>query len=207
MEHVDIPDGERHEPKGAGSASANQVLRSTGSGNTTFSFLTKASFPSVVSRGFELVLNGASTALLQEPSAVDTPHQIEFGAAQTTASASLSAAGVTTINQAGTYAVSVFFRFGRTSSAGNAILLNRVLVNGAQVLNTNSISIPDSAATTPFSATLMFDFEVGDTISFQIARDGAGANNGGLVRTPISTLPWNIASTASIAIYKHRGLE
>jgi len=35
-EHVDIPDGERHEPKGAGTATSGQVLKSTGNGGTGF---------------------------------------------------------------------------------------------------------------------------------------------------------------------------
>ncbi len=38
-EHVDIIDGERHEPKGASTASANQVMKSTGNGATNFAFV------------------------------------------------------------------------------------------------------------------------------------------------------------------------
>lgn len=206
MEHVDIPDGERHEPKGAGSASANQVLRSTGSGNTTFSFLTKASFPNVSAETYGLIVNGASSALVQNPVGLDTPLQIEFGPAQIVPEATLSSTGTLTISEAGSYSITVFLRFGRTTSVGNAIVLSRILLNGSQILNTNVINIPDENSTTPFSATFFFDLEVGDEITFEIARDSNGIDNGGLVRTPLAVLPWNIPSSASLAVYKHRGL-
>lgn len=38
-EHVDIPDGERHEPKGAASAISGQVLQSNGDTTTSFNTL------------------------------------------------------------------------------------------------------------------------------------------------------------------------
>lgn len=207
MEHVDIPDGERHEPKGAGGAAANQVLKSVGGGATQFGFLTVDSMPGIVANGMELVLSGASTALSQNPVALDTPLQVEFGPLQSTPSATLAANGTLTFNEAGTYGLNLFFRYGRTAGAGNAILLTRVLKNDVQVLNTNAISMPDANSTAPFSAFLIFDFAANDTLKLQIARDSAGVNNGGLVRTLITTLPWNLASSATIAVYKHRGLE
>ena len=207
MEHVDIPDGERHEPKGAGGAATNQVLKSVGGGATQFSFITIDSMPGVAARGFIRVLESASTALTQNPVAVDTPLQVEFGPLQATDSCTLAADGTLTFNEAGTYGLNLFVRYGRTAGAGNAIVLTRVLKNDVQVLNTNSISMPDAVATHPFSAFLIFDAIPGDTFKLQIARDSAGVNNGGLVRTLITTLPWNLSSSATIAVYKHRGLE
>lgn len=38
-EHVNIPDAERHEPKGAGSATTDTVLHSDGDGTTTWKFV------------------------------------------------------------------------------------------------------------------------------------------------------------------------
>lgn len=47
MEHTDIPDGKRHEPKGAGSAVANTYLKANGDGSTAFSLLTVDSISDV----------------------------------------------------------------------------------------------------------------------------------------------------------------
>src|SRR5574344_1241918 len=53
------------------------------------------------------ILRGASTAPVQQPSALGTASQVEFGPAQTTTELSLSATGTITCNVTGTYA----FRF------------------------------------------------------------------------------------------------
>ncbi len=40
-EHVDIEDSERHEPKGASTATDGQYLRSNGDGSTSFATIDK----------------------------------------------------------------------------------------------------------------------------------------------------------------------
>lgn len=203
MEHKDIPDAQRHEPRGASTATSGEVLVSTGSGATEFRFLTAADLQGGVPlSGYSLKLNGSSTSATQNPSAVDTPLQVNFGVAQTTTDVSLSDTGTLTFNTAGKYLLTVFLRFGRTSGTGTAVVLNRLLIDGVQVLKTNAIALTDVAATIPFSATLLFDVAAGQTFKMQIARDSAGVNNGGLTSTPVTTLPWQPVPSASIAVYK-----
>lgn len=196
MEHKDIPDAQRHEVKGASTAADGQVLVSNGDGTTSFAYLDVG--------GYDLVLSNFSTAATQNPSAVDTPLQVEFGGAITGADVSLSAGGNLTFNTAGRYAITLFLRFGRTSGAGTAILLNRLLLNGVQYLRSNAVAMTDSAATIPFSATLFINATAGDIFKVEVARDSAGINNGGLVRTSPATLGWTISPSASLAVYKLR---
>lgn len=207
MEHSVIPDNQRHEPKGASTAFAGQVLKSNGGGTTSFGSVSFSEITDVPDAlPYERILVGTSTALNQNPSAVDTPLQVEFGPAQAFADVSIASNGTITFNTSGSYLITLFLRFGRTTGAGAAIVLNRVLVNGVQTLNTNAVTLPDANITVPFSATIPLDVTAGTTFQLQIARDSAGINNGGLLRTPITTLPWNISTTATVAVYKYRGL-
>lgn len=206
VEHVSILDVDRHEPKGASTAGLNQVLHSDGDGTTTWksvSYNNLANKP--VPQGYTLVLTGASTAATQQPTALNTPLQIEYGVAQTTTDVTLSNTGLVTFNTAGQYAVTVFNRFGRTTAVGTAILFNRILKNGVQLFNSNSISMLDDAATTPFSATLMLDIAQGDTFTQEIYRDSAGVNNGGLLQTVPNLAGWLNSPTATLIIAKYRG--
>jgi len=196
MEHKDIADAQRHEAKGASTAAAGQVLVANGDGTTSFEFLETG--------GYEFVISNYSTAASQNPSAVDTPLQVEFGALATSTDASIATDGTITFNTAGKYMVTLFLRFGRTSGAGTSILLNRLLYNGVQFLRTNAIAMTDAAATHPFSATLLIEATAADTLKVEIARDSAGINNGGLIRTTPSTLGWHASPSASVVISKVR---
>lgn len=196
MEHKDIPDTQRHEAKGAATATAGQVLRANGDGTTSFAFLDIG--------GYEVVANGFSTAATQNPTAVDTPLQVEFGPTITTTNVTIASTGSITFNTTGRYAVTLFLRFGRTSGAGTAILLNRLLLNGTQLLRTNAIALTDTSATVPFSATVFINATAGDVLQLQIARDSAGINNGGLVRTVPTTLGWHHSPSASVVVSRLR---
>ena len=206
VEHVNILDADRHEPKGASTATLNQVLHSDGDGTTTFKYVDYGSLTNPpVPKGYTLVLTGASAVAVQQPSAVNTPIQVEYGPLQTTTDVTLSADGLVTFNTAGQYAVTLFSRFGRTTAAGAAILFNRILRNGAQTLNSNSITMVDDSAVIPFSATLLLDVLAGDTFSQEIYRDSAGVNNGGLFQTSPSLGGWLTSPTATIVVAKYRG--
>lgn len=202
MEHKDIPDNQRHEPKGAATASSGQSLFANGDGTTTFRYIAAGDIAGLSFNGYDLVLGAASTATGQNPSAVDTPLQVEFGPSQTVANVTLSETGTLTFTTAGEYLLTLFLRFGRTTGTGSAILLNRLLVNDVQYLRSNAVVMSDITATIPFSATLLISAQVGDTFKMQIARDSAGVNNGGLVRTVPATLPWQASPSASMAVYK-----
>ena len=208
VEHVAIADGDRHEVKHADSASSGQVLKSIGSGQTAFSFPTYAELqgkPTAV--GYQQVLLAQSTAASQQPTALATALTVEFGPAQSNTNVSLSNTGVLTFNVSGQYAITLYLRFGRTTASGDAYLYSRLLVNGSQVLNSNALRLGSQDIVVPFSTTVMLDAVAGNTVSLQIMRDSAGANNGGLFQLTPSLSGWAAAPTATLVVYKMGGLQ
>lgn len=205
-EHVNILDSQRHEAKHASTASLNQVLHAKGDGTTEFKFLDYSTLVNVpVPKGYVSVLTSASTAASQQPSAVDTPLQVEFGPGEVTTDVTLASDGKLTFNQPGDYFVTVFLRYGRTTSTGQAILFNRFLVNGVQLLNSNVVKLPDQDIVVPFSATLAYTAEAGDIVTMQIMRDSAGVNNGGLFRITPTLAGWAQAPSATVVVSKFVG--
>lgn len=206
MEHVVIPDAQRHEAKGASTATAGQVCKANGDGTTTFANVLYSEItnrPTVT--GYQRVLSSSSAVATQAPSAVNTPIQIEFGPAISTAEASLSSAGQLTFNMAGQYQVTIFYRFGRTAAAGTSILFSRALINGSQTLNSNSIMMDNASTVIPFAVTLNVSATAGMTMSHQLYRDSAGVNNGGLISQNPSLAGWNSSPTATIVVDKFVG--
>lgn len=205
MEHKDIPDDQLHQIKGAASASAGQVPIATGAGTTIFGFLdwTQVANKPVAS-GYQTVLSSFSS-VNQTPSAVNTALQVVFGAAQSTADVSITAGGLVTFNTSGAYLIDLFLRFGRTGASGTAIVLNRLLKNGAQILNSTGASLTAAAQTIPFSAAIPMTMASGDTLRLEVARDGAGANDGGLYVISPTIGGWNIVPSATIVVSKFIG--
>lgn len=205
MEHKDIPDAQLHQIKGAVSASSGQVPIATGAGTATFGFLDWSQVANKpVNYGYQKVLS-SSSSVNQTPAAVNTPLQVVFGAAQATADVSITAGGLVTFNTTGNYLVDIFLRFGRAGTTGTAIILNRMLKNGAQTLNSTGASLSASAQTVPFSATIPMTMTYGDTLKLEIVRDGAGSNEGGLYVIPATISGWNIAPSATIIVSKFIG--
>lgn len=205
MEHKDIPDAQLHQIKGAASASAGQVPIATGSGTAAFGFLDWSKVTNKpTASGYESKLSSFSS-VNQNPSAVNTPLKITFGPAQATADVSISAAGVITFNTSGNYLVDIFLRFGRSTSTGNAIILNRILKNGAQILNSNGLILSAATHTIPFSAAIPLTMAAGDTITMEVARDSAGTNDGGLFVVSPTIAGWNIVPSATVVVNKFIG--
>ena len=207
VEHVSIVDADRHEVKHASTAVNKQVLMSNGGGTTSFQYV---SYDDLINKpaqvGYQLVLTGFSTAASQNPSAVDTPLQVEFGSGVSTTAATLASNGTLTFNVAGDYIITLFLRFGRTSGAGSAVLLNRFLINGVQGLNSNALKIGDQDTILPFSTSLNVSATAGMTFQLQIMRDSAGINNGGLFRILPTVASWNISPSATIVVSKYVGV-
>lgn len=205
MEHKDIPDAQLHQIKGAASASSGQVPIATGSGTAAFGFLDWSQVANKpTASGYESKLSSFSS-VNQNPSAVNTPLQITFGSAQATTDVSISAAGVITFNTSGNYLVDIFLRFGRSTSTGNAIILNRILKNGAQILNSNGLILSAATQTIPFSAAIPLTMAAGDTMTMEVARDSAGTNDGGLFAVSPTIAGWNIVPSATVVVNKFVG--
>lgn len=206
VEHVNIADADRHEPRGASTAGLNQVLHADGDGTTTWKFV---DWDDVANKpgtgGYETVLSAFSSSN-QNPVALDTPIQVNFGSPQSNTYVSLGSNGTLTFNESGNYVVTLFLRFGRTAGVGNSILLTRFLINDVQGLNSNAASLPDANSVTPFSATLTLgQMDAGDTFKLQLMRDSSGINNGGLTSIVPALAGWNVAPSATIVVARFVG--
>ena len=149
-----------------------------------------------------VLLNATSTASSQQPVALDTPLQVEFGALQTTADIDISATGAITFKTAGKYILAFFFQYGRTGAAGTSHMLNRLLVNGTQLGNTLGAKVDNSDVLVPWSSTVQLTVNANDVITTEIVRDSAGDNSGGLFALTPTIAGWNNAPCASVQIFR-----
>lgn len=147
------------------------------------------------------VLRAGSTAA-QAPSAVDTPLQLSFGAAQGSASdpVMINAAGLVTFNTAGNYAVRVKLQCGRTGATGTSILLSRLLLNSTQLGSTAAVKLTQTDATTPTESRVVLNATAGQTLAIQIMRDSAGSNFGGVYPQVATVTAWGTAPSALLVI-------
>lgn len=199
VEHRNIIDAERHEVKGASSATAGQVLSSIGGGNTLF--VAPASLNNI---GMGVALE-ASQLATQSPSAVDTPLTILFGSGVVTTDVTVSAAGLITFNTAGLYVITFNLNFGRANSTGVSIMFARLLFSGTPSGFVQNARIDTSTDITPFNATLVRSMAAGSTISMQLIRDSAGANDGGLYSLDPVLAGWANSPSAAVRIQKFIG--
>ena len=130
----------------------------------------------------EVELLRASSAVAQTPSAVDTPLQLTFGAAQKSATdpVMINSAGLVTFNTTGNYAVRIKTQNGRAGASGTSILLMRILVNGAQYGSPAATRITATDSTVPTESRVVLNPTAGQTMAVQIMRDSAGSNFGGV---------------------------
>lgn len=147
------------------------------------------------------VLRAYST-VAQAPSAVDTPLQLSFGAAQGSPSdpVSISAAGLVTFNQAGNYAVRVKLQCGRTGASGTSILLSRLVLGGTQLGSPACVKLTQTDATTPTDSRVVMNPTAGQALQVQIMRDSAGSNFGGIYPQAATVTAWGTAPSALLVI-------
>lgn len=154
----------------------------------------------------ESVLAGVSVAATQEPTGLGVANsiQVEFGPAQGTVSdpVMIDALGLITINKEETLHINVSFHFGRIGQPNVSILLFRALINGVQSGSTLAIKVENADAESYIESDVWVNAEVGDEVSYEVMRDAAGNNSGGLFSTipTVETGSWNVAPTATIRI-------
>jgi len=171
---------------------SSALLKYEGNGQT--SYVVAPSAPALVFDSF--------SSVDQTPSALDTPLQVNFGAAATKPEVSLDANGTLTINEPGTYTLLGAFNVGRTSSLSEARVVKWLEVNGSQV-GSSVITVIDNLRIA-FTQQLEFTsfFPSGTEVKLFQARDSQGTNDGGLYAfTP--TLALHVSPSASIRITKH----
>lgn len=144
----------------------------------------------------------ASSSVAQAPSAVDTPLQVAFGAAQGAPAdpVMINAAGLVTFNQAGNYAVRVKLQCGRTGASGTSILLSRLVLGGAQLGSAACVKLTQTDATTPTDSRVVMNPAAGQTLQVQIMRDSAGSNFGGIYPQAATVTAWGTAPSALLVI-------
>ena len=147
------------------------------------------------------VLRAPST-VIQTPPALDTALQVTFGAAQKSASdpVMLNAAGLTTFNTAGVYAVRVKLENGRTGATGTSVLLSRLIKNGAAYGSPAAVKLTSSDETVPTDSRVIIDAAAGDTLVVQIMRDSAGTNFGGLYPQVAVVTAWGTVPSALLVV-------
>jgi len=148
-----------------------------------------------------LVLDGLSI-VAQTPVALNTPIQVSFGAAQTLPAMTLSALGSITILEAGAYSIVLNATYGRTSSTGIAILFGRFEKNGVMLGQPIAMKSDAAQMTLPYTQTGIGTFAVNDVITFNIYRDSAGLNEGGLYPIASTLAGWTTAPSAQIQVYR-----
>ena len=141
------------------------------------------------------ILRGTSTAAIQQPSALGTAIQVEFGPAQTTTELSLAANGTITCNVSGTYAFRFKDQFGRSGATGVSYLMTRVLKNGVQFGVSQSTRLSSTSSIIPTDSRVVIPLLAGDTVQMQLIRDSAGDNSGGLYQQ-LSSHGWIAAPSA-----------
>lgn len=198
LQHKDLPESQLHEPKGASTANSGEIYTANGSGSGTWSPPVDQIAGMTVTR----IIDSQSVAASQLPAGLDIPLQIEFGPAVSTTDVDLSAAGVLTINTTGTYRIKVSVELGRSAGAGTAILFLRAIVNGTQAGRSIVYKLSSSTVTKSFNDEAWLTLPGGTTIAYEIIRDSAGNNDGGLFEEAPTVLSWNSAPTAAIRVEK-----
>lgn len=199
VQHVNIADADRHEAKGASTATAGQIIASLGGGVTGFvnpSTLQNISISSII-EGTSLTTQG--------PTAVDTPYQVTWGAATSNSDVDIAANGTVTILTSGLYFITFNLNLGRTTTTGIATLASRLLIDDTPTGFTQAVKIDTSANVTPLNASMFRSLGVNSTIKVQLIRDSAGNNDGGLITIDPVLAGWTNSPSAAIRVQKVAG--
>lgn len=150
----------------------------------------------------EVELLRAASTVTQAPSALDTPLQVTFGAAQNSASnpVMLNASGVVTFNTAGTYIINLRLQYGRAAATGTSVLLSRFVSAGAQFGPTQAAKLIASDIVLASESRIIINAVAGQTIILQVMRDSSGTNFGGLYPQTVVASGWSAAPSAVIVV-------
>lgn len=199
IQHAVIADAERHEAKGASTATSGQVLKANGDGSTSWVNPNSLSNISILS-----TLEAQSTTT-QGPSATDTPYQVTFGSGSSNSDVTVASNGVVTFNTTGLFLVTINMNFGRANNTGIAKVVARLLTNGSASGFTQISQMDTSVNFTPFHATVLRSFTATNTITVEILRDSTGANDGGLYTFDPALSGWTNVPSAAVRIQRIAG--
>lgn len=206
IQHASIADADRHEAKGASSATAKTVCTANGTGGTSFQFVSYNDLTDTpTSTAWAASVSSFSTSASQLPSALSTALQVAFGSTVTTTDVTINNLGVVTFNTAGQYVVKLKLNFSRTTASGIALLLSRALLNGGQLGVTSGVTLDNNLSNQYVEQTFLVTAAIGDDLTFEIVRDSGGINNGGLYKVTSATAGWSDLPSAAVEVYKFGG--
>lgn len=208
IQHSVIADADRHQPKGASTATARQVLLSNGDGTTKFdsvAFSELTGRPTVTISA--AVISSASTGASQNPSGANSNTAVVFGPAVSTADVSLATTGLLTFVTGGTYLVQADLNFGRDAGTSPSILYVRVLKNGVAYGNPVELRMSEVVTRRTLSLILVVPASAADTLQFQFVTDSAGDGGGGLRQDTPSAAGWAVVPCAKLTVSKSINLS
>lgn len=146
----------------------------------------------------------ATSVVTQLPTALGTPLQLVFGAAQNSTSnpVMLSAAGLVTFNTAGAYAVRIKLQCGRAGATGVVTLVSRILLGGTQYGSSAAVRLDNANTIMPSESRVVINATAGQTLAIQILRDSVDSsiNAGGVYAIQPATSGWAAAPSALIVV-------
>lgn len=208
IQHSAIADADRHEPKGASTASNREVLLSNGDGTTKFdnvAFTDLTGRPTVILTA--AALTSASTSASQNPSATNTNTDIIFGAGGSTSDVSVSGAGVITFTTGGPYLIQADLNFGRDAGTTASILYIRALKNGVAYGSPVEVRLQETVSRKLINLTLAVAATAADTMKFQMVTDSAGDGGGGLRQDTPNAAGWSVVPCAKLTVSKFTNLS
>ena len=165
------------------------------------------SFDPTTGISVERLLDATATDATQFPvgKGISNALQINFGAASGGALEpyTLGADGSLTINEGGLYRIKVALQFGRSGSSGTSELLFRVLTNGVQAGRSVAAKISNANDEQYVENDNWVNIPAGLVITFEVMRDDAGNNSGGLIAyepTDEGVGTWNNAPSAALRL-------
>lgn len=208
IQHSAIADADRHEPKGASTASNRQVLLSNGNGTTKFDSVAWNDISGKPATPFSVaIISSASTAASQNPSAANTATDVVFGAAVSATDASLSAAGQITFNTGGSFLVQADLNFGRDTGSTASILYVRALKNGVAYGNPIELRLTNAVDRRTISLNLVVAAVAADTFKLQFVTDSTGDGGGGLRQDTPTASGWSTVPCAKLTVSKFTNLS
>ncbi len=157
---------------------------------------------------YESVLRASSTSN-QEPTSLDTPITVSFGAAQggSTDPIQLDADGTLTVNQSGLYFVRLNLQYGRTGANGTSWIYFRTTIapdgiNYVQGGRTVLTKLVNSSSSFSFQNVSVSSFQEGWKIRVEVMRGSEGNNTGGLIATDPLEASWSVSPSAEITMQK-----
>lgn len=201
VEHKDIPEDGLHEPKGASTASFDQVLHADGAGGTVWK--------SIHTRPTRVIIEDSITSqsfVSQELVTAGEVKQVIFGEGGTSSGGNIvvSPNGNITLQGAGHYHFDVVLSAGRTSgTGGESRMYFRVLANDQLIAPIREVGLVTDKYTIPIVYSFSGDLTSTTVFKFEMSLEqDAGGNTGLITSKPTTNPAWGEAPSSRVYVTK-----